>query len=270
MPLLHERTDLGNGRRSPGGLLENAYTLPDGWENGIAFLGTGCSEPEIVAPCVVTDRTETRPGDANIFEPIWINQSAGCSTLSQIGTVDIARDRLESTTEWALGRALATGAGSNNPALADAENVHSAAYDPATVAFNVVHSVACIEQAAADVGFGAEVFLHAPVLAAAFLANTGMMTDDYRSPAGYRWIISPGYPVAPADGGTAISIWATGSVFAAVTPAQTLVDGGTGQAPTGWRYNTDAAYRQRLGLSAFDPCLNLSATFTVPACIGGS
>jgi hypothetical protein len=265
MVTLAERVSLANGARIRGGLLANAYPLPPGWENGVSFLGVGCQEPAIVGPCVITDRTETRPGDASIFEPIFVNQSAGCSMLSHIGEVNIAANRLESTTEWALGRALATGVGSNNPALADAENISSVS-DPANVGLSAVQAVSCLEQAAADVGFGAEVFLHAPLRAAAYLANAGMMTEDYMSPSGFQWIISPGYPVEGDD----VTIWATGSVFASVTPAEALINGATGQAPQGWRTNSGAAYAQRLGLAAFDPCLNLSATFTVPACTGGS
>ena len=94
-----------------------------------------------------------------------------------------------------------------------------------------------------------------------------MMTNEYLSPSGFTWIINPGYQ-ATDDG--EITIWATGSVFAAVTDAETLINTATGSAPVGWRTNSAAAYRQRLGMVAFDPCLNLSATFTVPLCTGGS
>lgn len=258
MDILAERTSLGNGARIRGGLLANAYPLPDGWEHGITFLGTGCSEPELSGPCTITDRTEVRPGAANIFEPIFINQSSGCSMLSKVGNVDIATNRLESTTEWALGRALALGAG-DNPALADGTSISTGA--------SFIEAVSCLEQAAADVGFGAEVFLHAPLRAAAFLMEKSLVMDGLFSPSGFQWIFSPGYPTTSE---TEVTIWATGSVFAGVNAAETLVDGVTGQPPVGWRQNTAAAYRQRLGLAAFDPCLNLSATITVNACTGGS
>lgn len=258
MSTLAEAIDLGSVGFIRGGLLANAYPLPDGWENGIAFLGTGCAEPQISAPCTITDRTEVRPGDASVFEPIFIEQSSACSMLSKIGNVDIAANRLDATTEWALGRALASGSGSTNPALFDGESVSTGS--------DVVAAISCIEQAAADVGFGAEVFLHAPLRAAAFLAEKSQIIDGMFSPSGFRWIFSPGYP---ADANS-VTIWATGSVFASVSPAETLVDGVTGLPPVGWRQNTGAAYRQRIGLAAFDPCLNLSATFTVPACTGGS
>jgi hypothetical protein len=223
----------------------------------------GCQEPIIVGPCVVTDRTQVWPADAAIFEPIFIQQSAACSMLSRLGLVDIAANRLESTTEWALGRALAMGAESDNISFEDATLI--ASFDGVgggNVGLGVVSAISCLEQTAANYGFGAEVFLHAPVAAAAYLANAGVMTEDYMSPAGFQWIISPGYPYV--DG--TITVWATGSVFASVTPAESLVNGVTGQAPQGWRTNSGAAYAQRLGMAAFDPCLNLSAMFTVPPC----
>lgn len=263
--MLQEVVSLGNGRRIRGGLLANAYPLPDGWETGITFLGVGCAEPEVIAACEVVDRTETRPGGPVIFEPVYVDQTAACSMLSKLGVVDIATDRLEATTEWALGRMLYDGLGGDNPSFADATLVSTNA-DDTNIALGVVNAVSCLEQSAADVGFGAEVFLHAPLRAAAYLANSGMMTDDYFSPSGMQWILSPGYPSEDE----VVTIWATGSVFAAVTPAETLINPATGQPPVGWRVNTAAAYRQRLGMAAFDPCLNLSATFVVPPCTGGS
>lgn len=265
--LLVERVDLGNGFRIRGGLLANAYPLPDGWEHGVSFRGTGCSEPQITGPCAITDRTETRPGDDNVFEPIFIAQSAACSMLSKVGTVDMAANRLEATSEWALGRSLATGVGSSNPSLADAENV--AAMDDDNYELSVVNAVSCLEQAAADLGFGAEIMLHAPMRAASYLAKAGVMSESYYSASGLPWIISPGYPVETSGDETTITIWATGSVFAALGDAYLLTDGVTGARPYGWRINTDAAFQQRVGLAAFDPCLNISASFTVPACIPG-
>lgn len=259
MTMLHEPVDLGSGRRLPGGVLAQAFPLPDGWENGVAFRGTGCAEPEINLPCDVIDRTEIRPDGVMYFEPIFVSQSSACSTLSKVGNVDIATDRLESTTEWALGRLLATGLGTANPALFDATLI-SASAEP-------VDAISCLEQAIADVGFGAEAVIHAPFRAAAYLRQQYLLSDSGFSPAGIPVIISPGYPVDDED---IINMWATGPVFAGVTDAYTLVDGVTGAPPMKWRQNTDAAYRQRLALAAFDPCLNLTVTFPVPECIGGS
>jgi hypothetical protein len=255
--ILQEAVSLSNGRRMRGGILAYAYPLPENWEHGIAFLGGGCVEPQITGPCAVTDRVESRPGDASIFEPVFITQTAACSMLSKVGVVDLAANRLEATTEWALGVALATGAQSTNPALTDAENV--------TNADDVVDAVSCLEFAAGNYGYGAEIFLHAPLRAAAYLRSNHLIEDGF-SPSGFRWVLNPGYP---ADD-ELVTIWATGTLFAGVTDAETLINPATGMPPVGWQMNTSAAFRQRLGLAAFDPCLNLSATFTVPLCTGGS
>lgn len=212
------------------------------------------------------DTTAARPGAAAIFEPIWIRQSAACSTISQIGTIPISLNRLEGTTEYALGLALATGVGSDNPSFADATIVQVAEADIPVIA--AISAVGCLEQAAANLGFGAEVVLHAPVGAAAWLTAGNLMIDGY-SPAGHQWIISPGYPGGEVDGDNqVISIWATGTVWAGVSESYVLRDPATGMNPIGWQTNYDAAYAQRLGLAAFDPCLNLAATFQVPVCQG--
>jgi hypothetical protein len=256
--LLHQNVRPLDARRLPGGLLSAALPLPPGWENGITFFGVGCAEPQIFGPCTVTDTTEVRPNGQNVFEPVFVQQTAACSRLGNIGTISIADNRLESTTEWAIGHVLATGEASNNPSFADAELV--AAQD------DVVSAVSCLEQAVADVGFGADGFLHAPMRAAAYLRSNHLLDPITKlSPGGLTWVISPGYPGGTDDGGdSTVTIWATGLVFAGATDVYQL-DG-----LPGWRQNLDDAYAQRVGLAAFDPCLNLSATFVVPACTGGS
>ncbi len=265
---LQEIVRLPQGRRTSGGLLARALPLPDGWENGgITFRDIACHEPEVFGVCDVTDRLGVRP-DVAVFEPVFVSASAACSLLSQIGSVNMAMDRLEATTEWGLGRSLATGLGSSNPSFADATVVHAGTSD---LPGEVIAAVSCLEQAAADLGFGAEVVLHAPARAAAYLRSVMLIEDDtHTSPAGHPWIISPGYPVDAESGDdTIVTIWATGSVFAGASDAYPLLAAG-GRAPVGWRINLDEAFAQRLALAAFDPCLNLSASFVVPACIGGS
>lgn len=243
--------------------------LPEGWENGITFRAIGCTEPQVIGTCEVADGTEVRPGDSPVFVPVFLRQTAACSLLSQIGTVDIARDRLESTSEWGLGRLLATGLGTDNPSFADAETVHTGGADDPSL--EIVSAVSCLEQAVADFGFGAEAVLHAPFRAAAWLRSNHLIDGDGWSPAGMRWIISPGYPVGePENGDQTINLWATGTVWADVSEPYTLLDGTNGRPPVNWQTNLDAAFRQRLGLAAFDPCLNLTASFVVPACIGDS
>lgn len=264
MTLLSEAVELQQGRRSRGGVLESAEALPAGWENGIAFRTIGCVEPEILGPCEIADTTEARPDEAT-FTPVFIRQSAACALMSQVGTVNMAENRLEGTTEWALGRSLATGVLSSNPSFVDASSVHASA------SADIISAVSCLEQAIADFAFGTDAVLHAPLRAAAYLRANYLIDDFLYSPAGFRWILSSGYPVdAPEGSDQTINLWATGPVWAAVSEAYPLLDGVTNKHPVHWRTNLDAAYAQRLGLAAFDPCLNLTASFVVPACNGES
>lgn len=275
MSLLPEPQELQQGRRMRGGVLAQAEALPANWENGIAFRTIGCVEPEVIAPCVIHDViVEERPGET-VFTPVFIRQSAACSTIPQIGTVNIAENRLEGTTEWALGRSLATGALTDNPSFADAESVHEYALPTGNLPLQMIDLVSCLEQAIAGTAYGASAVLHAPLRAAAYLKSVSLIDNDGLSPSGFPWILSPGYPMGEEvtvddEPGITLNIWATGTVWAAVTAAEPLTDGQTGRRPIHWRSNLDAAYSQRLGLAAFDPCLNLTASLVVPACIGES
>ena len=260
---LLERVALPQGRRLRGGILDKADALPEGWELGIRFRTTGCVPPEVLGICEVGDPTDVRPSSAE-FKPAFIRQNSVCALMSQVGTTDLALNRLEATTEWGLGRMLADGTGTENPSLADATVIHGGA--SLNLPGEVILAVSCLEQAVADTGYGAAAVLHAPYRAAAWLASTRLIDEDGFSPTGLQWIISPGYPTEEE----VVTIWATGPVWASVEGMYVLRDPQTGQRPVDWLTNTDAAYTQRLGLAAFDPCLNLAANFAVPACTGES
>ena len=266
--ILLERTALPQGRRLRGGILDSAETLPEGWERGIRFRTIGCVPPELLGVCEVGDPDDVRPSAAE-FRPAWIRQNAVCALMSQVGTVNLAMNRLEATTEWGMGRMLATGGGTEvelngpNPSFLDATVVTAVADD------DVVAAVSCLEQAVADTGYGAAAVLHAPFRAAAFLRNSHLLDPETRlSPAGMPWIISPGYPVD--DDGVTVTLWATGPVWAGVDESYTLAQADAQGRTVDFRTNLDAAYTQRLGLAAFDPCLNLAASFVAPACTGDS
>lgn len=256
MPLLAEPVELAQAARTDRGILAVANPLPPGWERGITFDAAGCSEPEVVDPCTVLDSAESRP-DIVQFDAVLIRQNSACSTLSQLDHENRADDRLSATTEWALGHALAVGTGSVNPSFADATTVHAGA--GVDLELDVLDAVSCLEQAIADTGFGARAMLHSSPRGATYLRRWNLIDDMGRSPAGHRWVISPGYPAADDT----VTLWATGTVWAAVNAPVTLRN-------PDWRRNTDAAYRQREGLAAFDPCLNLASTFPVTTCSGGS
>jgi hypothetical protein len=273
--ILLERTSLPQGRRLRGGLLDSAETLPEGWQDGIRFRTIGCSPPEILGLCEVGDPEDMRPSSAT-FRPTFIRQNAACALMSQVGTTDLALNRSEATVEWGLGQILATGegtaigAGDPNPSFADADLVHIVNVPDGNLVLQAVDAVSCLEQAVADTGYGAAAVLHSSFRGAAYLRSGHLNVDGY-SPAGLPWIISPGYPEGPDVGdGTTVMFWATGPVWIGVEDGYVLIDPQTGQRPVNWQTNLDAAYVNRLAIAAFDPCLNLAASFVAPACNGDS
>lgn len=255
---LAEVVELTSAARTGEGLLSKALPLPVGWENGIRFRPVGCEVPTMLGECITEDApVADRAADAVEFRPVFIRQSAACSTLSMTQPGRRAEERLVGSTEWGLGRLLADGfSGLNNVSFADATQV--------TVTEDPIAALSCLEQAIADTGYGGRAVLHAPYRAASYLRDRWGINDQGISPTGQQWIISAGYPAADTD---SVTIWATGPVWAAVGPVETfdrsnmIID---------FRTNADDAYSQRLALAAFDPCLLLAATFSVAACSGGS
>jgi len=235
-----------------GGLLAAALPAPEGWERGLVIPFYGCGEPELLNGCMVGEDLAKRDGVA-AFRSFEIRQGAACSTLSNQPDRyrDHARGRLDATSEWGLGRQFATDfLGLGNPSLADAIVLGTVA------GADFVAAVGCLEQAAADAGFGSSWFLHAPVRAAAYLSTADQISIDGYSAAGAPWAISSGYPVEDA---TTIRLWATGPVWAAKGESFILDD-------TDWRRNTNEAYASNVGIAAFDPCINIAIDVTVPAC----
>lgn len=232
----------------PGGLLAAALPAPQGWMQGLSIPFYGCGEPVLQDRCVTANDEPYRTGVAE-FKPFGIEQGATCSTLSRLDQKRHAEGRLDSTTEWAVARQLATDVlGLDTPSFEDGVDLGTVAGG------DFVLAVATLEQAAADAGFGAQWWLHAPIKAAAFLARYDLLNGT-RSPTGAPWVISPGYPV---EGPTTIRLWATGPVWAAVDEPFVL-DG------IDRRGNEDSAYAQRSAITAFDPCVNLYIDITVPA-----
>lgn len=232
----------------PGGILAAALPAPQGWAQGLSIPFYGCGEPILSDRCVTADDLPNRTAVAE-FLPFGISQSATCSTLSRLDQKRHAEGRLDSTTEWAVARQLATdGLLLGTPSFADGTSLGTVADR------DFVLAVATLEQAAADAGFGAQWWLHAPIKAAAFLAKDDLLNGT-RSPTGAPWVISPGYPV---QGPTTIRLWATGPVWASVDEPFVLND-------VDRRGNEDTAYAHRSAIVAFDPCVNLYIDVTVPA-----
>lgn len=233
----------------PGGVLASSVPAPSGWERGLSIPFYGCGEPLLQDRCVTANDVAHRTSVAD-FYPFGISQGATCSTLSRLDQERHASGRLDATTEWAVGRQLATGVLENGSvSFADGTSLGTVSDG------DFVLAVATLEQAAADAGFGATWWLHAPVKAAVYLAKADALNDDHVSPSKAPWVISPGYPVQDA---TTVRLWATGPVWAGVDDPYVLND-------IDRRGNEDTAFANRQALVAFDPCINLYIDVTIPA-----
>lgn len=232
----------------PGGILASSLPAPQGWTQGLSIPFYGCGEPVLMDRCVTAHDEPHRTAVAE-FNPFGISQGASCSSLSRLDQKRHAEGRLDSTTEWAVARQLATDAlGLGTPSFADGVSLGTVTDG------DFVLAVATLEQAAADAGFGSQWWLHAPIKAAAYLVKHNLMKDE-KSPSGAPWVVSVGYPVQDA---TTIRLWATGPVWAAVDEPFVLN-------ALDRRNNEDEAYAQRSAIVAFDPCVNFYIDITVPA-----
>lgn len=232
-----------------GGLLDRALDLPEGWEQGVVVPFYGCGEPILRNKCIVaTD--EPHRGSIVDFQPFPIEQATTCSTVGNLDLPAHARARLDATSEWALGRQLQSDlTQTGNPKLDDADSLGTAP--------DIVTAVALLEENAAAAGFGTPWFIHAPVYAAALLERYGLIGRDGSTPAGGTWVISPGYLRPDAN---TVRLWVTGPVWADVDAPQMTTD-------VDQRVNSASAWALRVGLVAFDPCLNFS--IDAPAVSGG-
>lgn len=240
----------------PGGVLAKSLPAPGGWESGgISVPFYGCGEPVLRDKCVEGTDEPHRLGSVGDFPAIPIEQGVTCSTTNDDNLVAQARDRFLSSADWALGRQLQTDAiNSGAPKLEDATSI-GVVGDA-----NFVGAVACLEQAAADAGFGSKFVLHAPVRAAAYLAANGLLDMNGNSPSGAPWIISAGYLPDPEESATNIRLYATGLVWASVdTP---MVSGER----IDYRQNDADAWAVGTGVVAFDPCVLTAIDVTVGAC----
>jgi hypothetical protein len=237
--------------RMPGGLLSKSLPAPSGWERGgLAIPFYGCGEPVLRDKCVEGTDVPHRSEVAE-FPSIPIEQGVTCSLTGPDDLRTQALDRFVSSADWALGRQLQTDAiDSGAPKLDDATPMGTVADA------QFISAVACLEQAAADAGFGSRFVLHAPVRAAAYLASQGLLDTNGLGPTGQPWIISAGYE---NPSGTVIRLWATGQVWASVDTPEVVE-------PVGYQTNDIDAWARGLGVVAFDPCILVSIDVTVGAC----
>ena len=232
-----------------GGLLESALSVPRGWTQGLSIPFYGCGEPLLQDRCVTANDTVHRTSVAS-FYPFGISQGAACSTLSRLDQKKHAVGRLDATTEWAVARQLATDSlGLGTPSFEDGTSLGTVADG------NFALAGATLEQAAADAGFGTLWWLHTSIKGAVLAKANGLFNDDFESPTGALWVVSPGYPV---PGPTTVRMWATGPVFAGVEEPFTMNN-------VDWHVNEDTAFANRQAIVAFDPCINLYIDVTIPA-----
>lgn len=239
--------------RMPGGVLSRALPAPAGWERGgLVIPFYGCGEPVLRDKCVQGEDQPTRDGVAE-FPAIPIEQGSTCSTSGKDSLTPHALDRFTATSDWAVGRQLQTDAiDSGSPKLDDATVLGEVA------GANVIAAVACLEQAAADTGFGSKIVLHAPVRAAAYLASQGLLDVNGKSPSGADWIISAGYLPHPTETDT-IRLYATGTVWASIGTPDTLEN-------VAWQTNDLTAWARGVGVVAFDPCILVAIDVVIGEC----
>lgn len=237
--------------RMPGGVLAKALPAPPGWERGgLAIPFYGCGEPVLRDKCVEAEDVPNRNGDVAQFPAFPIEQGSMCSTTGPDSVIPSAQARFTATADWAVSRQLqqdlaATGA----PKLDDAVSQGTmAGADFAT-------SLGCLEQFAADTGFGASWVVHTTVRGAAYLTAQNLLVNGL-TPSGARVIIGSGYENASA---TTVPMWVTGSVWASLSDTDVIET-------VAYAQNNIEAWARGVAVVAFDPCVLSLVLTTVPAC----
>lgn len=229
------------------GILAVAAPAPEGWEAGGIQVSRTCPSPVIRDKCISMVDEPGRPTTAE-FPAFMIEQGSTCSTLSLTDRQREAREALIASTDYALGVTLRTGeANDGAPALDDAEEVGDGAYATAAGA------LAALLCAAAAAGSGAAYVLHATPAAAVHLDAAGLIDGEGRAVNGVPFIISDGYACEPDE--AEARIWATGRVWAGVGAIDTYE-------AVERRMNDREAWASRSAIVGFNPCINLTATFT--------
>jgi hypothetical protein len=245
-------TQVDQSARMPGGVLAKALPAPPGWERGgIAIPFYGCGEPVLRDKCVVAEDIPNQNSAVGSYPTFAIEQGAMCSTTGPDSVLPSAQARFTATADWAVSRQLQQDlADTGAPKLDDADVLGT------VTDADFVTAVGCLEQAAADAGFGAVWVLHTTVRGAAYLAQQGLMTIDGFSPAGAKVVIGTGYA---NPNGTTVRLWVTGQVWASVSEIQPVEN-------VARRQNNLEAWARGVGVAAFDPCVNIAVDVTVPAC----
>lgn len=250
--VLLQPAQVDQSARMPGGVLSRALPAPAGWERGgLAIPFYGCGEPVLRDKCVTGEDIPNQNGAVASFPAFPIEQGAMCSTTGPDSVVPSAVSRFSATSDWAVSRQLqqdlaATGA----PKLDDAVSMGAAADANFTLALG------CLEQAAADTGFGALWTIHTTVRGMTYLSAQDLVDSNGFTANGARVIAGSGYE---NPSGTSVPLWATGQVWASVSDIEEVES-------VAYQQNNIEGWARGIAVVAFDPCMLHLVTVTVPAC----
>lgn len=224
----------GGSPARPFGVIAQAQPAPEGWELGGISVSAVCPDPIVEDGCVILATHEAGEPTPSVFPLVRVRQGSGCSTLAGDRSVE-ARDSLNEGTDFALGLILADHPVAGVTSLADADTVG----DFPTIAGTLAALLAVSSN-------GLPLVIHATPAVAVYLMEAGLLIGGTHN----------GIPVIVSDGyGADLQLWVTGRVWAAVGPIETFdaVDRFT---------NKREAWAERDVIVGFNPCVNVTATFT--------
>jgi hypothetical protein len=234
--------------RMPGGLLAKSLPAPDGWQNGgLVIQFTDCGEPVLRDKCVDDEDIPNRLA-VREFPSFPLESGVMCSTTGRDSISQAAFDAFAATADWSLTRQL-----QSDPAATGAPTLDDSTLVGTYAAAAFVQAVGCLEQAAADAGFGQAWMLHTTLRGAAYLEDN---LSSSVSPSGAPIVVGSGYTNLNA---TTVPIWATSRVYASISEPD-------GMEGVGYRVNNLEAWARGEGIVAFNDCINLRVHVTVPTC----
>lgn len=228
------------------GVLAAARPLTGQWMNGVTFTSGTCLPPAATPYCpdVPVTKDTNRVLDPVVFEPFGVFQGVECSAFPGQDVKETAGEVLDATRDWQIGRELAHGLITGNIALDEAVTVGSDILP--------VEALALLEQAAVDVLYGRQAWIHMSVGNLTRLySERAIIREGGRlmTIAGSRVVVSAGYDFP--------ELIATSDVWAAAGERDTFGDPDRA-------VNTQYAYAEDVAVAAFDPCLLIQTTIGAP------
>lgn len=252
------------GTSLPGGLLALSRSLPEGWQRGISWADTSCTQPVAMGECpTLNDLKPTQPVETEVFRPVELIQSIACTTLGG-GPAGLAGPALDATRDYALAQELLTGEASardaSDPSHAN-PSLAGTAVDLGEFPF-LAQAVACLDQRLASATAGRGGFLLVGADMATHLLTNRLLWRDgarWRTAAGSSVIVSAGFDgrgpgdTAPPANGVALTLYAVANVWAGVGSRSILFDVNRAD-------NTATERAEDLALVAFPTCAVFAAS----------